>query len=80
YRAWVIDRSVIKIRDLLSKSNFLNEEIKRRLIEEVHETFGKKHIFFGKKLKVETMLQRQVYRLCGHLYGKKNYKPISFKW
>lgn len=60
YRAWVVDRSVIKIRDLLVKSNSLSEEIKRRIIEEVHQTFGKKHMFFGKKLKVETMLQRQV--------------------
>jgi len=80
YRAWVVDRSVIKLRPLIEKEDFLGPGLKKRVIEEIHETFSKKYYFFGKNLKLETMLQRQVYRLCGHIYGKKKYKPISFKW
>jgi CRISPR-associated protein Cas1 len=80
YRAWVVDRSVIKSRSLIQKANEFNNEIKTRLIQEVHETFSKKYIFFGKKLKLETMLQRQIYKLCGYIYGSKNYRAISFKW
>ncbi|HMV42917.1 MAG TPA: CRISPR-associated endonuclease Cas1 [Leptospiraceae bacterium] len=80
YRAWVVDRSVIKLRHLLEKEKTLTPEIKKRVIEEIHETFSKTYPFYGKKLKLETMLQRQVYRLCGFIYGKKKYKAISFKW
>ncbi len=80
YRAWVVDRSVIKLRTFLEKEKYLTPEIKKRVIQEIHETFSRKYYFFGKNLRLDTMLQRQVYRLCGHIYGKKKYKPISFKW
>lgn len=80
YRAWVVERSVIKLRHLMEKEKSLTPEIKRRVIEEIHLTFSKTYPFYGKKLKLETMLQRQVYRLCGFMYGKKKYKAISFKW
>ncbi|MBE7410991.1 MAG: CRISPR-associated endonuclease Cas1 [Leptospiraceae bacterium] len=80
YRAWVVDRSVIKLRHIFNKEKILTVEIKKRLIEEIHETFSKKYQFSGKKLKLETILQRQVYRLCSFIYGKKKYKSIRFKW
>ncbi len=80
YRAWVVDRTVVKLRPLIEKEKVLTLEIRKRVIQEVHQTFSKKYNFFKKNLKLETILQRQVYRLCGHLYGKKKYKPIGFKW
>lgn len=80
YRAWVVDRNIIKLRFQLTKESSLNQELKNRIIKEVHESFSKKYKYNGKLLKLETMLQRQVYRLCGFIYGNKKYKHITFKW
>ncbi|MFN3603239.1 MAG: CRISPR-associated endonuclease Cas1 [Leptonema sp. (in: bacteria)] len=80
YRAWVVDRNMIKLKPLLEEETSLTPNLKKRIIEEIHKTFARKYYFFKKHLKLETILQRQVYRLCGHLYNKTKYKPILFKW
>lgn len=80
YRPWVVDRNIIKLRSILSKKDTFDTNIKNKIIEEIHKTFEKKFNFYGKQLKLETILQRQVYRLCGYIYEKKKYKPMLFKW
>jgi len=80
YRPWVVDRNVIRLRNHLSPHTQLTDSAKRLLIEAVHTTFDTEYPYRGKKLRLETILQRQVYRLCGFLYGKKHYQPLLFRW
>lgn len=80
YRAWVVDRAVSKLRKRSEGLDGLNTSIKKALIAEVQNTCGKRYLYRGKKLKLEHIIQRQVYRLCGHFYGESTYKPYLFKW
>ncbi|PMM50267.1 CRISPR-associated endonuclease Cas1 [Vibrio splendidus] len=80
YRAWVVDRNVIKMADKLQKSGELTPKIKKQLIASIHKTFATHYPYQGKKLKLETILQRQIYRLSGAFYGEKKYKPYIFRW
>ena len=80
YRAWVVDRAVIKLRQQSEGKNCLDQKLKKALIREIQATCSKKYFYRKKKLKLEHIIQRQVYRLCGHFYNEKSYKPYLFKW
>ena len=80
YRAWVVDRAVIKLRQRSEGKTALDPKLKKALISEIQATCAKKYKYRGKRLKLEHIMQRQVYRLCGHFYGEKRYKPYLFKW
>ena len=80
YRAWLVDRMIIKHRQLLSQANDLTPKIKKTLITEIYQSLAKKHRHRGKRLKLETIMQRQAYRLAGEFADNKNYKPFTFKW
>ena len=80
YRAWVVDRAVIKLRTRSEGKKILDADLKKALIAEVQDTCSRKYLYRRKKHKLEHVIQRQVYRLCGHFYGEKTYKPYLFKW
>ena len=80
YRAWVVDRAVIKLRSQSEGQTTLRADLKKALIGEIQKTCARKYLYRGKKHKLEHIIQRQVYRLCGHFYGEKVYKPYLFKW
>lgn len=80
YRAWVVDRAVIKLRFQSEGATVLNTDLKKMLIGEIQKTCAKKYSYRKKKHKLEHIIQRQVYRLCGHFYGEQNYRPYLFKW
>ena len=80
YRAWVVDRAVIKLRSRSEGLGELSKDLKKSLIGEVQKTCSKKYLYRKKKHKLEHIIQRQVYRLCGCFCGEKKYKPYLFKW
>lgn len=80
YRAWVVDRIVIKLRSKSEGKKFLDSDLKKLLISEIQKTCGKKYLYYKKKHNLEHIIQRQIYRLCGHFFGEKVYKPYLFKW
>ena len=80
YRAWVVDRAVIKLRSRSEGQTLDDKRLKQSLIREVQNTCSKRYIYRGKKLKLEHIMQRQVYRLCGQFHGESSYKPYLFKW
>ena len=80
YRAWVVDRVIIKNRQLIAKSKKFEYKLKRRVIEDIQKTCDKKYLYNKKKLSLESIIQRQVYKFCGSLGSDKRYKPYQFKW
>lgn len=80
YRAWCVDRVVFKNRHCFLKDASLSDTVKRKIVSDVLETFTAEHLYHGKRLSLESILQRQIYKLSGHFAGKKNYKPYLFKW
>ncbi|QIW10330.1 type II CRISPR-associated endonuclease Cas1 [Francisella sp. LA112445] len=80
YRAWVVDRVVIKLREQYKNKKHMDTKLKSALISQIQATIAKKYIYKGKKLRLEHIIQRQVYRLSGEFAGEHNYKPYVFKW
>lgn len=80
YRAWVVDRNLIKLRDMLSSYSYLNSKLKIVLTNAVHQTMQTKYPYNNKKVKLENILQRQAYKLAGAISGSNKYKGYIFKW
>ena len=80
YRAQVVDRAVIKLRQNASDKKFLEPSLKKELINEVQKVLAKRHLYRKKKVRLENIIQRQVYRLSGHFQERQKYKPYLFKW
>lgn len=81
YRAWVVDRNIIKLRSMLKNSKRgLTQEIKSAIVNAIDETMANAVIWQGKSIRLENALQRQVYRLAGTVVDGKRYKSIRFRW
>ena len=80
YRAWVVDRSVIKLRSTALDYKKLDPDLKKQLISEIQKTLTKKYLYKKKKIRLENIIQRQIYRLSGHFQEQQKYTPYLFKW
>lgn len=80
YRPWTVDRNVIKLRQQLNAAQKIDGNIRKAVIGSVHATFLSRMPYHGKKIRLASILQRQVYRLCGVFHSQKSYKPYIFKW
>lgn len=80
FRPWVVDRSVFKKRHLLGGTRELTDNAKKAIISEIYETLASRYPFGKKRMKLESIIQKQAYRLAGTFAGHKAYKPYLFKW
>ena len=80
YRAWVVDRNIIKIKSSLKDRKFLDAVIKKRIIEEINKTISKKYLYNKKNLSLQSIMQRQVYKIVGSFMQQTHYKSYIFKW
>ncbi len=80
YRPWVVDRSIIKLRRQLQEKSSLEIPQKRAITQEIQGCMGRRHAYRGRKLRLESILQRQAYRLAGAFAGERRYRPYLFKW
>jgi CRISPR-associated protein Cas1 len=79
YRSFVVDRNIIKLRKKLAKASAF-EKVKRDVADAVVSMMGRKYIYHGRRLSLESIIQRQVYRLSGYFGGETKYKPHIFRW
>lgn len=80
YRAVVVDRSIVKLRSLMFGRQELDPALKKRIVEEIYRSINRRHPYCGRKIKLESIIQRQVYRLGALFCGRRNYKPLSHRW
>lgn len=80
YRAWVVDRNIIKIKSQLIDSKDFNLDLRKRIIEEITKTINKPYPYNNHRVSLQSIIQRQVYKLVGSLIKKTNYKSYIFKW
>ncbi|MDD2652862.1 MAG: CRISPR-associated endonuclease Cas1 [Sulfurimonas sp.] len=80
YRAWVVDRNIIKLKSHLKDKKSLDTVIKKKIIEEINNTMNKKYLYNGKNLSLQGIMQRQVYKLTGAFMQQNHYKSYIFKW
>jgi CRISPR-associated protein Cas1 len=80
YRPWCVERPVLRLKTHLHNTESLTPQAKKLVIAGVHESFESDYPYRNKRVRLEVILQRQIYRLAGTFYGKKIYKPYLFKW
>lgn len=79
YRSFVVDRNIIKNRFKLQKAKSF-ESVKKDIAASILTTLGKKYKYNHRKLTLESIIQRQVYRISGYFCGQKRYKSYIFRW
>ena len=80
YRSWVVDRAIIKLRHQAAKEKTLTDGLRRNLVDQIMRHLQTKHLYHGKRLELNFIIQRQIYRLSGHFAEDKKYKTFLFKW
>lgn len=79
YRSFVVDRNIIKLKSKLSKTDDF-DKIKKDVAINILNTLGKKYKYNHKKLTLESIIQRQIYKISGYFCQKNSYKSYIFKW
>ncbi len=79
YRAWVVDRAVIKLRSHLVGDE-LKSKTRKKLAADILTTLEKPILYHGKKIRLESVIQRQCYRICGLFADERQYRPLLFRW
>lgn len=80
YRPWVVDRSVIKLRRQASGIGQLTPALKKRLAQSVQASLASRHLWRKKRLRLDTIIQRQAYQLAGAMVEEKPFRPYRFRW
>jgi len=79
YRSFVVDRNIIKLRAKLRDTKKF-DTIKKDVAKNILNTLTKKYKYNHKKLTLESIIQRQVYKISGFFSGKNRYKSYIFRW
>lgn len=80
-RAWVVDRNIIRLSNKISQSGELGRDLKTLVSDAVHGTMKTSYLYRNKRLRLDSILQRQVYRLAGHISSPEGrYKGFHFRW
>ncbi|MBQ9241293.1 MAG: CRISPR-associated endonuclease Cas1 [Duodenibacillus sp.] len=80
YRAWVVDRNVIKLRFSAKGKTKLDAKLKKEISDGIFQTLEKRFPYHGKLVRLDNIVQRQVYRLAGAVADGSRYRGYSFKW
>lgn len=79
FRPWVVDRVVFKLSKKISPDTEFDQNLKKEIIADITSFMRKKFAYKNKKLTLETIIQRQAYKLAGAFYGNELLKPFLFK-
>lgn len=79
YRSFIVDRNIIKLKSRLSSVKQF-ETIKKDVANAVIKSISKKVMYNGRNLSVESIIQRQIYKLSAYLCDDKKYKSYIFRW
>ena len=80
HRAFLVDRVILKLRPILQDAVDLDAATRKRIVEGVNEAMDRTIPHRGRKLRIDTVLQRQAYRLAGHFAGEQRYRPVRYPW
>lgn len=80
HRAFLVDRSVLTLRTTLTDAASFDAATRRKVIKAVNQALDRRIRHRGRKLRVETVMQRQAYRLAGNFAGQCRYRPLRYAW
>lgn len=80
HRPFVVDRAVVAMRSQLEADPGFGPEVRKNLIARLHDALDRRILHRGRKLRVETIIQRQAYRLAGAICGGSAYRPVQYPW
>lgn len=80
HRPFVVDRAVFTLRAPLVNARSFDAEVRRKVIAAVHASMERRIRHRGRKLRVDTVMQRQAYRLAGAFAERHNFHPVRYAW
>lgn len=80
YRPWVVDRNIIKLRQQTEKAGSFNTALKAAVSTAIADCMSAPMLHNNKRIRLESIMQRQAYRLAGAIAGTKAYRGYRFKW
>jgi len=79
YRSFVVDRNIIKLKSKLSKAKDF-DKVKKDVASAILNTLSKKYKYNHRKLTLESIIQRQIYKISGYFCSENKYKSYIFRW
>jgi CRISPR-associated protein Cas1 len=79
YRSFIVDRNIIKNKSKLESCSDFNK-VKKDIASSILESLSRKHIYKKQKIMVESIIQKQLYKISGHFACQMKYKPYTFRW
>lgn len=79
YRSFIVDRNILKMKGRLETVKKF-ETVKKDVANEVIKSISKHVKYNGRSLSVESVIQRQIYKISAYLCGDKKYKSYVFRW
>jgi len=79
YRSFVVDRNIIKLKSKLSKAKDF-DKVKKDVANAILNTLSKKYKYNHRKLTLESIIQRQIYKISGYFCSENKYKSYIFRW
>jgi CRISPR-associated protein Cas1 len=79
YRSFVVDRNIIKLRAKLRDTKDF-DKIKKDVAKAILNTLSKKYKYNHRKLTLESIIQRQIYKISGYICDMNKYKSYIFRW
>lgn len=79
YRSYIVDRSIIKLKDRIEKASNFND-IKAELANEILKRFEKYVVYAGSEITVENVIKKQINKLKAHICSNKEYSSYVFRW
>jgi len=67
------------MRKRLSKAKDF-ENVKKDVAKSILSTLTRRYSYNHRKLKLESIIQRQLYRMSGYFCGEKKYRSYVFRW
>lgn len=78
YRSFVVDRNIIKLRaNLVGEFDY---KIKKLISQSILDSISKKFYYNKKRFTLESIMQRQIYKISGFFAGNNKYKSYIFRW
>lgn len=81
FRPWVVDRHIIRLRSrLATNKGQLSFPLRKTIIERIEDCMVTKYPWRNRRLRMDTIIQRQAWRMSAYFCDDKPYKGYLFKW
>lgn len=78
---WIVDRNIIRLNNKISQYSELGRDLKTLISDAMHGTMKTSYLYRNKQFRLNSILQRQVYRFARYISASdRQYRESHFRW